>query len=256
MEKDHIIPLYSDFMSKYIFGYQKNVKFTTHLLELIFDVPSGTYNNAIIKNSLKLDKDYIMSKDFETDIIIELPNKELVNLEFYSYYNKVSEIKSFLYITRLFSNTLEKGNDYQSLKKIIQINIVKNNSVHITNNILNKYLIINTEIPQDKMLNNLYEAYIINLDEEKNILYNNNELERWLKLIGAETKEEIKSIIKGDKLMEEVYKEMNNFNDEYYWTKYFTRERMERSQRHYAKEEGFKESQIETVKNMLTKIMI
>ncbi len=51
--------------------------------------------------------------------------------------------------------------------------------------------------------------------------------------------------------MEEVYKEMNNFTDEYYWTKYFTRERMERSQRHYAKEQGFRESQIETVKNML-----
>ena len=194
----NITPLYNDLMAKYIFGTNKNKRFLAKLLELIFNLEEGTLKNIKVLNSVPLNGKTIKEKNFTTDILAELPNKEIVNIEFYKEYYK-------------------------------QINIIKENKVHKTNNIINKYILINDKDYHDKILPEIFQIYTINLDEKINVRYNESELTRWIRFIGSENEEEIKEIIKEEKMLKEVYEEMRLFKKKKWWEEY-----------HYDKEKYFR----------------
>lgn len=74
-------------------------------------------------------------------------NRELVrsilwfrkrNFKMYKKYDKNSEIKSFMYITGKFSKGLERSEDYNLVKKVTQLNFVKENSAHKNKSLIDK----------------------------------------------------------------------------------------------------------------------
>ena len=93
-----LYPLYTDIMSKHIFGYQGRVHLLENLLECLFEKNNGEFKGTIIQNSVRLDKNNVYDKGLEMDIVATLPTGEIVNIEFYSRYDNNSEIKSFMYI--------------------------------------------------------------------------------------------------------------------------------------------------------------
>ena len=223
-------PLYRDLMAKYILGTERNSRFTFNLLELFFRLKPGALKDAKITNSVPLNGETIYQKGFQMDILVDLPNKEVINIEIYSKYERNSEIKSFMYLTRKFGTNLNVGNDYNLAKKTTQLNFVKNNTMHNNRELISKYLVINDNNLEDKLLPDLFQLYIIDLDQEINKDYNNDELMRWIRLIRAETDEEMQEIVKGNKLLEEVYEEMKKFSQEEWVDDYFNRDRLIRSQ--------------------------
>ena len=223
-------PLYADLMAKYIFGTEENLIYTAHLLELFFKLEPGTLANATIRNSVHLSRETINKKGFEMDIIVESSFLKVINIEFYTKYDLNSEIKSFMYIANKFSNSLKVGEEYSQAKKINQINFVKNNLVHHTEKMISEYLILNKDDIEDQMISEFFQLFIVDLDQEINQDYNNDELMRWIKLIGAETDEEMQEIVKGNAMMEEVYEKMKEFSQEEWVNDYFNKERLVKSQ--------------------------
>ncbi len=223
-------PLYRDLMAKYIFGTEENLIYTSHLLELFFKLKSGTLSNATIRNNVHLSRENINKKGFEMDIVVETSSKEVINIEFYSKYDKNSEIKSFMYITNKFSSSLNVGEKYNQAKKVTQINFVKNNLMHDTGKVTSEYLVINKDDTDDQIVPELFRLFIVDLDQEVNSDYNNDELMKWIKLIEAETDEEMQEIVKGNKMMEEVYEKMKEFSQEEWVNDYFSKERLVASQ--------------------------
>ena len=213
--KTEVYSLCTDIMAKHIFGYQKHARFLEDLLESMFKLKSGSLSGTIILNSVKLDKMSIKRKDLEMDIIAKLPNGEIINLEFYTKYDKNSEIKSFMYISRLFSNVLDKGESYNKMNEIKQINFVKGDNVHNNNELIRKYLVINEKDITDLLQPELFQIYIVDVDQSKKMKYNlGNKFSRWARLIAAESKEEMEKIVKGCEIMEDVYEEMKRFSEE------------------------------------------
>ena len=253
-----ILPLHYDVMSRHIFGYQGRVRFLESLLEAMFKYEKGYLKGTKILNSVVIDKNNINDKDLEMDIVALLPNNEIINLEFYQYYDLNAETKSFMYITRSFSSVLNVGDSYDLAKKISQINFVKKDYVHENKNseLIRKYIVINEDNHNDKILPELFKVYIVDVDVTKKIDYNlDDEFVRWSKLIGAEAKEEMKEIIRGNEIMEEVYEEMKRFSEEKWVASgLFPRERLIRSQaKTQGKQEGANNRNIEIAKNMLKK---
>ena len=100
------IPVYFDLSAKNLFGTNRNVRFTEDLLEKYYKLESGTLRGCNIKNNVVLTSEVINGKNMEMDIKVELPNKSIVNLEFYSIYGEGSETKSFMYASKIISSEL------------------------------------------------------------------------------------------------------------------------------------------------------
>lgn len=193
-------PLYSDLMFKYIFGYQESSKFTAHMLESFLNLERGSLKDIKIKNSIKLDRKTVKDKKFETDVLVEIANGELINLEMYTKFDRNSEIKSVMYITSMFSRGLKVADDYNITKGVTQINFVKTRK-NKKEEIIREYYLVNPNNTKDRLIPELLKIYVVNVDSDKNIGYNkvNEEFYLWTKLINAETIEEIEEIAKGKK---------------------------------------------------------
>ena len=229
--KPKVYPLYGDLMFKYIFGYQKNVAFTEFLLETLFAYNYRILKNVKIKNSVKLDRKTVKDKKFETDVLVELPKGELINLEMYTKYDKNASIKSVMYITSIFSCQLRVAEDYSLTKQVIQINFVKDNN-YKNEKMIKKYTLMEQNSLVDKIIPELFQIIVINVASEEKILYNKREKDFYLlmKLINAETLEEMEEVVKGNEIMEKILEEMKKFSEEEYVQDYHTQEVLIKSQ--------------------------
>ncbi|MBE6154057.1 MAG: Rpn family recombination-promoting nuclease/putative transposase [Firmicutes bacterium] len=246
-------PLYNDIMAKHIFGYQGRAKFLSYFLEDFFDLENGSLSELDILNSLVLDKYNIHDKGLELDVLVKLINGDMINLEFYSKYGRIAEIKSFVYITNYFRKELKAGDEYDSIKKISQINIVKNNKLHKTKELKSEYLVINKEEPSDQILPDLFQIYIFDLDTNNDESYNKNiRLKKWQLMFNATTDKEMCEAIKGDKIMEEIYDEMKRFSKNEWVNDFFNRDEfIKKSAEEDGIEQGTYNRNIEIAKNLL-----
>lgn len=187
-------------------------------------------------------------KVFYGDIIIVLDSGEAISIEIYNRFKEREFNKSLSYLTRIFSEQLGRGAKYEDIKKMICINIVKNNSVIENDNLINRYSLINKE--DDTAYGNMMvENFVINLDILKKIIYNEHKrLIKWLNIINAEEHMEIKREVEGDEIMEQTLEFMESFiNDEQIREQYDKINDVE----YYAKQEGKKENSFEVARNLL-----
>ena len=240
------LPIYNDLVFKNLFGVSKNIQNTTNLLESLFNLEKGTLEGSKIINSVTLDKDTVLNKKFELDIKLEDPFGNIYNLEMQRKLDKNAEIKNFIYITGLFFTNLRPGENYKNMNKVVQLEFVKNNYVHKNKDIIKKYCICNVTDIEDKILEDLFYILIIDVDQDRNTEYNkSNEFESWRRFIGAETKEELTSLVKNSPELESAMKESLRFMEQEYIQDFSREELLYESRLETAKEEGIEEGRIE-----------
>lgn len=206
--KVYFEPVLRDLCFKYLFGYQKNVKYTEYLLESLFDLNPGYLRNKIkIINSFTLEKINYQDRGLEADVIVEMPDGKIINLEAYTTFYTSSKIKSFMYLGHLFSSQLNMGENVSTVKPHMQINFVK--GINIKSR---KYVVLSEEEPRDLFIGNMFEIYVINVAEHEKISYNKNEnLKRILRFMSAEDQEEMEMAVRGDKMLESAYRKLERF---------------------------------------------
>ena len=240
------LPIYNDLVFKNLFGVSKNIQNTTNLLESLFNLEKGTLEGSKIINSVTLDKDTVLNKKFELDIKLEDPFGNIYNLEMQRKLDKNAEIKNFIYITGLFFTNLKPGENYKNMNKVVQLEFVKNNYVHKNKDIIKKYCICNVTDIEDKILEDLFYILIIDVDQDRNTEYNkSNEFESWRRFIGAETKEELTSLVKNSPELESAMKESLRFMEQEYIQDFSREELLYESRLETAKEEGIEEGRYE-----------
>ncbi len=239
-----VIPLYMDLQAKNLFGTERNVVFTENLLENYFGYEKGGLRGCEITNSVVITSELIKGKKVEMDIRVKLPDEEIVNLEFYSVYDDMSEIKSFMYITKVFSSQLKSGEIYGNIKRIKQINFIYEDRVRKDDKVIKRYAVINRDDPFDYILRNNFEIDIVNLANKNELAYNgiNEGLADWIKFIGAKAKEEMQQISKGKHILEEALREMERFSNNEEIQDLFSIEMMEKSREKYNKEKAEEEA--------------
>ena len=211
-----------DGIFKYLFGYQKNIKFTEYLLECLFNLEPGTLNGKVnIKNSLVLDKYYYYEHGFETDIRIEIKDYDdkdiLVDIEAYTSYDKTSIVKSFLYIAKLFVSQFQVGNNYKNPQRLYQFNLIQGKKQS------RDYGMLSKDSDYKELFKNLIKKDIF---EYKEIFLEDKELSkkyderaiRLYKFLNSKDMNEAKKNAEGDDMLMEMYAKANNFVDDEDWS--------------------------------------
>ena len=131
----------------------------------------------------------------------------------YTKYDRNASIKSVMYITSIFSSQLKVA----LTKQVIQINFVKDNK-YKNDKMIKKYTLMEQSSLVDKIIPELFQIIVINVVSEEKILYNKREKDFYLlmKLINAETLEEMEEVVKGNEIMEKILEEMKKFSEEEY----------------------------------------
>lgn len=260
IQKKKYLPLYGDLQFKYIFGSTKHINFTIKLLESIFRKES--FEGSKIYKEIKLTYEVVESKKFETDVIVELLDGSLINLEMQKILGRDAEIKNTLYVTKLFGSILKRGEKYKSTKKVAQLELIKENRQHSTKSMINYYHISNDADGDDKILPELFEIITVDIEKGKDKDYNKSvdeELERIIGLIKAETLEESLEICGSRIEMLEVLEDLVMFNNNEYVQDYSRQQALIESEKETAVEEaeergrnlGRAEGKLEIAKEML-----
>ena len=242
MKNKKYIALHYDLIYKHIFGTNKNIKYTIDMLEKLLELPSGSLEGSTIRNSVVLDKERVKNKDFSLDIILETPSGAIFNLEMQKHYDKNAEIKNFMYVTKLFSTQLKVGDDYKLVKKVSQINFVKDLDVHNNKNgkIIKRYYVTEEDDLTDRIMEDVFSVMVIDIDKKCENDYNGTikEFESWRRLMGADKLEEAKKVSESP-LIKEALEEMVNFMNNDYVQDYSATEKLRECQLETAKEESY-----------------
>ena len=111
-----------DFVFKNIFGSEKNPKILISFLNATLK-PKYLITAVEIKNT-DINKDYIEDKFSRLDVKATTSNSEVINIEIQlkNEYNMIK--RSLYYWSKLYSEQLNEGEDYNLLKRTICINIL------------------------------------------------------------------------------------------------------------------------------------
>lgn len=201
--KKEIIPGTFDLVFKRVLT--NNREYLAEIVNGITNIPKeDIIENAEIKNSEHIVSN-INEKKKMSDLIIEV-KENVINLEMDREYYQGINRKNNEYIYKISMVNKDKN--------IVQINFLGYKEEK--KNIISKIMLRDEEgnIEDDSIT-----KYKVNLENLKEKYYNNNKLtkiEKRLLMLILEKREELKDISRGDKVVEEVNKELNELSDDKY----------------------------------------
>ena len=195
----------NDAIFKYIFGYNRNIKYCEYLLECLLNKEKGYFKDKIrIINSLKLEKNGIINKEFEIDILVEYKDI-IINIEPYTIFDDYSLCKSLGYISNSYLNQFKVGEKLIS-KNIIQYNIVKKSKYETR-----MYSYLSLDKKHIRLIKEKeYMVNIVNLNDiERESI--SEKCKRLLRYLNAEDMSEALKVARGDEMLMEIYNKTNGF---------------------------------------------
>ena len=130
LQEKEFVPLNEDLIFKEAMCHIDNRDKLVHFLELTTNLKKEVISNHLrVQYESVLNKSKYQDKSFRGDVIIEFDGYK-INLESYSYFDRNSLEKSISYVMRIFSTQLKRGQDYNTLESVIQINLVDNMEIN------------------------------------------------------------------------------------------------------------------------------
>ena len=183
--KKNFIPLSNDILFKDIFSNPINHQFLEDLLECHLGLKKGSLSHKLnVRQEETLNKFHYFDKNIRGDLLITT-NNLIINIEMHSFFNEIAYIKSEYYIMRIYSTELKKGMNYNQITKVTQINFINETNIQISE-----------EIKSSIVIGKNAEMDFVRLDKARQLPYTNNRYIKWLKFIGAKTKNERDKVAK------------------------------------------------------------
>ena len=237
-----------DLVFKTIFENKKNWDLLKRLIEEV--IHEEVEVERILLSELNNDRVRIRRKVL--DVIVKT-KKDRINIEINSSNYNYFKRRNAAFIFKLYSDSLDSGESYNDMERIIQINlsVEQENTSHFP--LISEYTL------HDKYLNRDYidnlKIYEINITEMARLCYNGEKEMCLLGMLDMDYEELVD--IKGDKYMDKLKKEAIKVNSDDEMIKLMSDEDEERlyvnTLKEIGKEEGIKEYTIEMVKKMLDK---
>lgn len=252
------IPLTDDLLFKEVMTHPSNREALIDFLKTVMGIEESIIrDNLVVEYESILNKTRVKDKSLRGDVIIKFSNY-YVNLENYSMFDGNSLRKSMSYIMRIYSTQLDRGQKYNEIKKVIQINIVENNETGYFSKFKN-HIYLTNEDSDKKIVPEEFYMKVYNLDKIKNEPYNELDNEkRWMLFIGAKDALTRKKIAKGKELLEKMdeFAEMyvnDEKTKELYgkWGEYIALEKGKKLGKKEGIEKGIETRNIEIAKNLL-----
>lgn len=199
-----------DVIFKEVFGRVSRKKYSLYLLETLTK-KKCSITDLDVWRDMTLEKISFDDKEFQADVVMTYQNV-IYNIEPYTFFGKKGLIKSESYNSRLLSTELDRGEDYDKVRKVIQFIIVEKVDIKLNKEIVTKNLFSQNNIP----LSDLQEINVIRLDKLEELNYNDGKYDirliSLLKFLKAENQKERDEIAKvGDKMLKEINEFIKRF---------------------------------------------
>lgn len=250
-EKEKLfVPLTDDLLFKEVMAHPDNREALIDFIKTVTGIKEEVIrDNLVVEYESVLNKTRLNDKNLRGDVIIKFSNY-YINLENYSLFDMNSLRKSMSYVMRIYSTQLDRGQKYEKIKKVIQINVVENNDTRYFNEFKNQIYLTNDN-DDSKIVPEEFYMKVYNLDKIGNKPYNELDKEKkWMLFIGAKDEKTRKKIANGNEILERVDKFMEMYiNDERTkelygkWGEYIALEK--------GKKQGIEQGMINVAKSML-----
>ena len=241
----------SDIMFKTLL--RNNRKYLSFIVSEITKIPEDIIYNNLKYSPVEFTIDNKREKKKISDLIIEL-DMHLINLEMNKKMNESIKNRNNLYLDKINVEQYKENKDYKNGKKVIQINF--NEKLYDGDKIIYKFKMMEEDLKISYEDNK--EIYIVDLEKIKKMCYNGlemNNLEKALSILISRNKEEALNISKGNDMLEEVYKNMEELNMNDVFLGMYDQEeenkKMMNSMKLEGLETGEKNKSIEIAKNLI-----
>ncbi len=246
-----------DIIFKRIFGDERNKNIIISFLNAVLGIKkTELLDLTILSNELL--PDFQNEKQGILDLKLKLINGELINIEIQIFpYNNMKE-RILYYLTRMFVSQIEKGENYNQLRKCINItildyNLLKGNNVHSIYNFIEKE---DYNPFTDKL-----EIHLLELRKLKN--NNENLLNLWLQFLNSKKKEEFEMLSLKDEDIKKAYEVLDELNKDPKLREYYEmlnkwdhdRASMIHDTKKWAYNEGIQQGKVEITKSIALKML-
>ena len=172
----------------------------------------------ILSNNIELPVEHIKERRKYLDLIIDT-NEGIINVEVNHGFKDEIPNRNLLFFCKLISSSVKRSKSYLDIKKHIQLNITWNLQRYFNFDIT-KRKIIKCHIKDDETNNNIhddiFEIVHINMDYFKEVWYHGDIKKEnpFLMLLAADAEDKMDKISKGDKIMEELSKQVKKLNQD------------------------------------------
>lgn len=200
----------------------------------------------------QLRKKYKEEKYGILDVHIRLNNGDRMNIEMQSTSYDYWQERSLFYLSKMYVEQIQQGEDYDSLKKCIHVGIL-NFNLFRHNRYYSRFHI--WEDTSREMYTDKFEIHILELTKIAQYEYSQTELLRWAKFFGAKSREEMQMLAEQDKYIDKAYRRLEEMSaDEQKRWEYEMRQKAIRDQRHMlasGRREGERKKAVEMAREML-----
>ena len=170
-----IVPLGFDMIFKRMFGNNEEIERLEELLSIYFDIPVKHLKGKVrvINNDKILEKSNDKKQTVDILANIELiSGSEKVNIEVnFNEFSKGIIDRNLVYASNILSNQLKRKQDYTKIQPVIQINFSSKDVDKDTNEIIDKYYLMNHN---NYLLTNKLQIHNINIVKCYDVWYNKN----------------------------------------------------------------------------------
>ena len=164
------------------------------------------------------------------DVHIRLNNGERMNIEMQSTSYDYWQERSLFYLSKMYTEQIKQGEDYESLKKCIHVGIL-NFNLFRHDRYYSRFHI--WEDTSREMYTDKFEIHILELPKLAQYEYPETELLRWAQFFGAKNREEMQMLAEQDKYIDKAYRRLEEMSaDEQKRWEYEQRQKAIRDQRH------------------------
>jgi len=214
---------------------------------LIQDITQREYKIIDMDKNVIITNDNIKKKNEILDLKVELDDGEICNIEIQLINKKNFRERMLEYWAKLYSNQLDKGEDYIKLKRTILIAIVDFNIKEFKNENYHTLWRIREDKNKKLILTNDFELHIIEMKKAKEILGNNKDdkVAQWMSFFDNPNSMEVKNMSENNQDINEALEQLRKLSANKQLREMLDREeRYERDRRaemQYAKEEAQEE---------------
>lgn len=164
------------------------------------------------------------------DVHIRLNNGERMNIEMQSTSYDYWQERSLFYLSKMYTEQIKQGEDYESLKKCIHVGIL-NFNLFRHDRYYSRFHI--WEDTSREMYTDKFEIHILELPKLAQYEYPQTELLRWAQFFGAKSREEMQMLAEQDKYIDKAYRRLEEMSaDEQKRWEYEMRQKAIRDHRH------------------------
>ena len=195
-EEEKIVKLKLDIIFKRIFGNENNKAIISKFISDLLEIPHNKIRKVYIKN-VELTPKYLEKKFSRLDLKLDVDGK-IINIEIQVNSQPDFRERTLFYWSSIFSNELNKKEEYKNLKETICINIINFNLFHSP--VYHSHFKI-LEKDRHEVLSDKFSIHFFELKKIKKYKQN-KPMEDWLNLINAEKEKDLMALETATKIPE------------------------------------------------------